>query len=265
MIPLPGHTRGHVAIAVREADAGSSRRRLLLPPRPGGRASRCPPLLAGFQTVTAFDNRARLRNAERLRELPRARGRGGVFCAHDPHDLRSSGAGDLARPAGAAGPRGRAALACISRPPPKPTRLPSAPITRWQGSTIANGLRPRAAPTSRTRSSPSPAGECEVLVGGGRGRRGSRSGRQHRTEEPLAGGASGRSNWLRSPAKYSRSCAAARSSGSGSGGLRAGAESDSPSGGHQRAEADSGPQRRVDRRGLAHGIASWGNADGPAS
>ncbi len=33
-------------------------------------------------------------------------------------------------------------------PPPKPTRLPSAPITRWQGTTIGSGLRPHAAPTA---------------------------------------------------------------------------------------------------------------------
>ena len=33
-------------------------------------------------------------------------------------------------------------------PPPKPTRLPSAPITRWHGTTTASGLRPLAAPTA---------------------------------------------------------------------------------------------------------------------
>ena len=33
-------------------------------------------------------------------------------------------------------------------PPPKPMRLPSAPITRWQGTTMAIGLRPFAAPTA---------------------------------------------------------------------------------------------------------------------
>ena len=37
----------------------------------------------------------------------------------------------------------------VGRPPLKPVSEPSAPITRWQGSTIGNGLRPLAAPTAR--------------------------------------------------------------------------------------------------------------------
>ncbi len=43
--------------------------------------------------------------------------------------------------------RNNAAL--VSRPPPKPVNVPLLPITRWQGSTIGNGLRPLAAPTAR--------------------------------------------------------------------------------------------------------------------
>jgi hypothetical protein len=39
----------------------------------------------------------------------------------------------------------------VATPPlaEKPVSRPSAPTTRWQGTTIANGLRPRAWPTSR--------------------------------------------------------------------------------------------------------------------
>ncbi len=36
-----------------------------------------------------------------------------------------------------------------SRPPPYPVSEPSAPITRWQGTTIEIGLRPFANPTAR--------------------------------------------------------------------------------------------------------------------
>jgi outer membrane usher protein len=35
------------------------------------------------------------------------------------------------------------------RPPPKPVSDPSAPITRWQGTTIGSGFAPFAAPTAR--------------------------------------------------------------------------------------------------------------------
>src|SRR3546814_12688923 len=40
---------------------------------------------------------------------------------------------------------------CLAgNPPPKPVSEPSAPITRWQGTTNGNGLRPFAAPPART-------------------------------------------------------------------------------------------------------------------
>ncbi len=45
-----------------------------------------------------------------------------------------------------------------SSPPPNPTSEPSAPITRWHGTTTGTGFRPSAAPTTRARlncSSPS--------------------------------------------------------------------------------------------------------------
>jgi hypothetical protein len=36
-----------------------------------------------------------------------------------------------------------------SRPPAKPVREPSLPITRWQGATMETGFFPFAAPTAR--------------------------------------------------------------------------------------------------------------------
>ena len=39
--------------------------------------------------------------------------------------------------------------ALISTPAPKPVNLPLAPITRWQGMTMAIGFRPLARPTAR--------------------------------------------------------------------------------------------------------------------
>lgn len=92
MIPLAGHSRGHVAIAVREGerwllhcgDCYFHHDEMAQPPS-------CPPMLRAFQVVTAFDNAQRVHNAERLRELA-GEHRDGVrmFCAHDPHDLRTA-------------------------------------------------------------------------------------------------------------------------------------------------------------------------------
>ncbi|MFF1909947.1 MBL fold metallo-hydrolase [Kitasatospora sp. NPDC058218] len=90
LVPLPGHTRGHCGVAVREAD------RWLLhcgdayfshtdvdPASP-----RRPPALTAFQRMMAVDNGARLHNRERLRELRRAHhDEVRLICAHDPADL----------------------------------------------------------------------------------------------------------------------------------------------------------------------------------
>ncbi len=91
LIPLAGHTRGHVAVAIRDGDswllhcgdAYFHHEEVATPPA-------CPPMLRAFQVMMAFDNGQRKRNAERLREL--ARGNGDeitLFCAHDPVDLRA--------------------------------------------------------------------------------------------------------------------------------------------------------------------------------
>jgi glyoxylase-like metal-dependent hydrolase (beta-lactamase superfamily II) len=92
MIPLPGHTRGHCAVAVR-APEGSGVEWLL---HCGdayffhgeiGQAPWCPPALAAFQRIVAVDNRARLANVERLRELYRDKGaRVRIFSAHCPFE-----------------------------------------------------------------------------------------------------------------------------------------------------------------------------------
>lgn len=94
LIPLPGHSRGHTAVAVREGDgwllhcgdAYFHRGEVADPPR-------CPPALRIFQRVVADDDAARIRNQERLRELARDRaGEVRLFCAHDPVELaRESG------------------------------------------------------------------------------------------------------------------------------------------------------------------------------
>lgn len=92
MIPLPGHTRGHCAVAVRTpggsaewllhcGDAYFFHRELEEPPS-------CPAGLALFQRTMAVDNAARLANVARLRELRRdSSGSVRLFCAHSPHDF----------------------------------------------------------------------------------------------------------------------------------------------------------------------------------
>jgi glyoxylase-like metal-dependent hydrolase (beta-lactamase superfamily II) len=89
LIPLPGHSRGHTAVALRAddgwllhcGDAYFHRGEVSTPPH-------CPPALRVFQTVMAADNRARKANRERLRELAGAHGdEVTLFCAHDPHSL----------------------------------------------------------------------------------------------------------------------------------------------------------------------------------
>ncbi|HEX2128037.1 MAG TPA: MBL fold metallo-hydrolase [Solirubrobacterales bacterium] len=90
MIPLPGHSRGHTAIAVRDGDgwllhcgdAYFNRREMETPPS-------CPPGLRIFQRVMAADDAARRRNQERLRELAGTHGdEVRLFSAHDHVELK---------------------------------------------------------------------------------------------------------------------------------------------------------------------------------
>lgn len=90
LIPLQGHTRGHCGVAVRRADGGwllhagdsyfHASEKLTPPAPPAG--------LRVFQTLMAVDNKRRLANQERLRELQRSHGSDvTVFCAHDADEF----------------------------------------------------------------------------------------------------------------------------------------------------------------------------------
>lgn len=90
LVPLPGHSRGHTAVAIRRGDgwllhcgdAYFHHGEVSTPPS-------CPPMMRFFQNLTAVDNRARKRNQERLRELAVAEGEAvGLLCSHDPHELK---------------------------------------------------------------------------------------------------------------------------------------------------------------------------------
>ncbi|MGQ0836985.1 MBL fold metallo-hydrolase [Actinokineospora sp.] len=91
LVPLAGHTRGHVGVAVRSDDgwllhAGDTyfNRDEMVPDSPS-----CPPLLRFFQARMQVDGPARLANQARVRDLVRAHGAEvTVFSAHDATELR---------------------------------------------------------------------------------------------------------------------------------------------------------------------------------
>jgi glyoxylase-like metal-dependent hydrolase (beta-lactamase superfamily II) len=93
LVPLVGHTRGHSAVAVQTGDrwllhAGDSYfyRGEKEP------LARCPQGLAWFQRIVAVDDKQRLMNQQRLRELEaNERANVTIFCAHDPVEYRSFG------------------------------------------------------------------------------------------------------------------------------------------------------------------------------
>jgi len=98
LVPLVGHSRGHTAVAIKKGDgwllhcgdAYFNQHEIETPPE-------CPPLLRVFQAVMASDNKARIRNVERLQELNRAHGdEVSVFCAHDRHELARAQAASVA-------------------------------------------------------------------------------------------------------------------------------------------------------------------------
>ncbi len=91
IVPLPGHSRGHSAVAVRTGegwllhcgDAYFHTDEVKTPPS-------CPPGLRLFQNLVGYDRKARLANQERLRELARDHGdEVTLFCAHDVTELRA--------------------------------------------------------------------------------------------------------------------------------------------------------------------------------
>ncbi|MDA3629990.1 MBL fold metallo-hydrolase [Saccharopolyspora sp. WRP15-2] len=94
LLPLPGHTRGHTAVAVRRSDG-----KWLLHAgdaffHHGEMADRphCTPALRFFQNRVQVDGPLRRRNQARLRDLVTAhRDQIEVFCAHDPVGLDRCG------------------------------------------------------------------------------------------------------------------------------------------------------------------------------
>ncbi len=89
MIPLPGHTRGHTGVAVRDGDgwllhcgdAYFRQGEVQTPPS-------CPAGTRAYEAMMAVDRGTRGQNLERLREL--AASHGGevtLFCSHDPATL----------------------------------------------------------------------------------------------------------------------------------------------------------------------------------
>jgi glyoxylase-like metal-dependent hydrolase (beta-lactamase superfamily II) len=93
LIPLPGHTRGHCAVAVRAphgygvewllhcGDAYFFHAEVLDPPS-------CPAGLVVFQRTMAVDDHVRAANADRLRALNREHGgKVRLFSAHSPREL----------------------------------------------------------------------------------------------------------------------------------------------------------------------------------
>ena len=101
MIPLPGHTLGHTAIAVRRpdgwllhcGDAYFYRDEVSTPPN-------CPRGLRAFQVVVEANGKVRRQNQERLRELAqRHAGEVELICAHDPVLLDRAQSGGESRSA----------------------------------------------------------------------------------------------------------------------------------------------------------------------
>ncbi len=89
LIPLPGHSRGHTGIAVRQSDgwllhcgdAYFHHGEIETP-------DHCPPALRAFQNLTQANHKLRLENQERLRELARRRpAEVKLICSHDPEEL----------------------------------------------------------------------------------------------------------------------------------------------------------------------------------
>lgn len=85
IVPLPGHSRGHSAIAVKGpdkwllhcGDAYFHRNQVATP-------ASCPPGLRAFQAIVGLERKRRLENEERLRELNERKGSEiHIFCAHD--------------------------------------------------------------------------------------------------------------------------------------------------------------------------------------
>lgn len=90
MVPLPGHTRGHCAIAARDESGwilhcGDA---YFYEGEMDPALRRCTPALDLFQRLVEIDPEARRGNQHRLRQLVRDKGAEvRVFCAHDPAEF----------------------------------------------------------------------------------------------------------------------------------------------------------------------------------
>lgn len=89
LVPLPGHSRGHSAVAVKDGegwllhcgDAYFHRGQVETP-------ASCPGGIRAFQAIVGLERKRRLENEERLRELAaRHAGEVALFCAHDGVEL----------------------------------------------------------------------------------------------------------------------------------------------------------------------------------
>ena len=89
LVPLPGHTRGHCGVAVRQGggwllhcgDAYFHHGEMQASPQ-------CPPGLRMFQWLVQMDGPSRLANQARLHALKQTHGHEvTLFCAHDPTEL----------------------------------------------------------------------------------------------------------------------------------------------------------------------------------
>jgi glyoxylase-like metal-dependent hydrolase (beta-lactamase superfamily II) len=90
LVPLPGHTRGHIGVAVETGNSGHTKWLLhagdaYFSRREVDAASpRCPRWLNLFETAVQFDRKVRRQNRERLAELIAEHSNDiTVFCAHD--------------------------------------------------------------------------------------------------------------------------------------------------------------------------------------
>ena len=91
IVPLPGHSKGHSAVAVREGehwlvdcgDAYFFHGEVRTP-------ASCPPGLKVFQALNGYDNKTRQSNRDRLQELAARQGDGvRLFCSHDVTELQA--------------------------------------------------------------------------------------------------------------------------------------------------------------------------------
>ena len=95
LVPLPGHTRGHSAVAVRAGFENGPEWLLHCGDAyffhgEKDDAGQCPPMLKNFQRVIAVDDVARRANAQRLRDLHKEHSDTvRLFSAHDPTEYRS--------------------------------------------------------------------------------------------------------------------------------------------------------------------------------